>query len=40
MSAAEFPAYLWEGTLPGEKYDEDSMMDGLFKGYFLVRVIF
>ncbi|KAG2136231.1 hypothetical protein BD769DRAFT_1709788 [Suillus cothurnatus] len=28
MSAANFPAYLWEGIPPGEKYDEDSMTDG------------
>lgn len=40
MSAADFPAYLWEGTPPGESYDDDSMTDGLFKGYFLVRVSF
>ncbi|KAG2029847.1 hypothetical protein BDR03DRAFT_879757 [Suillus americanus] len=31
--------YLWEGMLPGEKYDEDSMTDGLFKGYFLVCIM-
>ncbi|KAG1811696.1 hypothetical protein EV424DRAFT_1327427 [Suillus variegatus] len=40
MSAADFPAYLWEGTPPGESYDDDSMTDGLFKGYFLVCVSF
>ncbi|KAG2030539.1 hypothetical protein BDR03DRAFT_878055 [Suillus americanus] len=40
MSAADFPAYLWEGMLPGGKYDEDSMTDGLFKGYFLVCISF
>ncbi|KAG1792376.1 hypothetical protein EV424DRAFT_1280883, partial [Suillus variegatus] len=39
MSAADFPAYLWEGTPLGESYDDDSMTDGLFKGYFLVCIM-
>ncbi|KAG2126352.1 uncharacterized protein EDB93DRAFT_1092487, partial [Suillus bovinus] len=40
MSTTDFPAYLWEGTPLGERYNDNSMTDGLFKGYFLICVSF
>jgi hypothetical protein len=38
MSAGDFPAYLWEGSPPGDKYDEDSVKVVL-KGYRIRRAL-
>lgn len=38
MCADAFPAFLWAGNPPGHNFNEDNMLDGLFKGYLLLHV--
>jgi hypothetical protein len=40
MTAIDFPVFLWAGNPPGSRYDENTMNEGLFQGYFLERVSF
>ncbi|KAG2115642.1 hypothetical protein BD769DRAFT_1391142 [Suillus cothurnatus] len=35
MKADAFPAFLWNGDLPGVNYDPDNMMDGFLDGFIL-----
>ncbi|KAH0827005.1 hypothetical protein J3R83DRAFT_4671 [Lanmaoa asiatica] len=34
-----FPAFVWAGEPPGANFDDDSMLEGMFEGYFLERVM-
>ena len=38
MHAAAWPAFAYEGDLPGQDFDPLNMQDGLFKGYLMRRV--
>lgn len=38
MSAEELPALLWSGNWPGDDYDSDDELCGLFRSYYLVCV--
>ncbi|KAG2738322.1 hypothetical protein P692DRAFT_20758989 [Suillus brevipes Sb2] len=39
MTAIDFPVFLWAGNPPGSRYDENTMNEGLFQGYFLERIM-
>ncbi|KAG1789935.1 uncharacterized protein HD556DRAFT_1446512 [Suillus plorans] len=39
MEADAFPAFLWNGDLPGGNYDPDNMMDGFLDGFVLKRTM-
>ncbi|KAG6369482.1 hypothetical protein JVT61DRAFT_14375 [Boletus reticuloceps] len=32
-----FPAFIWAGEPPGVDFNDDSMLEGMFEGYFLTR---
>ncbi|KAF9219980.1 hypothetical protein BS17DRAFT_810881 [Gyrodon lividus] len=36
MGAGDYPTLFWSRSMPGDDYDADNMLDGLFKSYFLV----
>lgn len=38
MDAGMLPTFLWEGDPPGRNFNEDNMLNGLFKGFLLLRV--
>ncbi|KAG6370493.1 hypothetical protein JVT61DRAFT_11986 [Boletus reticuloceps] len=38
MRSEDFPCLFWSGEMPGQDYNADNMLHGLFKSYFLVRV--
>ncbi|KAF8123643.1 hypothetical protein EV363DRAFT_1272524 [Boletus edulis] len=38
MDAENFPALFWSGERPGDDFDPDNILHGLFRGYLLVRV--
>jgi hypothetical protein len=40
MTAINFPVFLWAGIPLGSMYDENTMNEGLFQGYFLKHVSF
>ncbi|KAG2046037.1 hypothetical protein BDR06DRAFT_899877 [Suillus hirtellus] len=40
MTAIDFPVFLWARNPPSSRYDENTMNEGLFQGYFLEHVSF
>jgi hypothetical protein len=38
MSTEELPALLWSGNWPGDDYNSEDELYGLFRSYYLVRV--
>jgi hypothetical protein len=38
VTAALWPAYLYPGDKPGQDFDPDDIIEGLFRGYLLERV--
>jgi len=38
MDAGMLLTFLWVGDPPGRDFNEDNMLNGLFKGYLLLRV--
>lgn len=40
VTSAVWPAYLYPGDIPGEDFDAEDIIEGLFRGYLLERVRF
>ncbi|KAG1796085.1 uncharacterized protein HD556DRAFT_1234928 [Suillus plorans] len=38
VTSAVWPAYLYPGDIPGEDFDAEDIIEGLFRGYLLERV--
>jgi hypothetical protein len=38
MDADNFPSLFWSGEHPGDDFDPNNILHGLFRGYMLVRV--
>ena len=39
VTAALWPAFLYPGDTPGENFDPENIIKGLFRGYLLERVV-